>query len=262
MHPTCIPDPILPSQAADAAVDQASFHTLTLGAGHSTRSPLPPQELLRAFALSRGWVGPSGLPDETRCSRRILKDYVEGKLLYCKPPPGSGLQPYTGKAPAPAPAARQHHHQQAQQAAQQGLGAGQPAAAGAASGRQEAGSDAALEPGAAREGGGMVLAQPAPARASGPSAAAAPGAGLADGEPADAGASTGALGPAGAEGAGGDGPPLEEAVGALALDAADLELLEDMELAGGAPAPSRAVGGLPWVPPSLAAAGLQGWCLV
>lgn len=46
-------------------------------------------ELLRAFAYARGWVASSGLPDETRAGRRILKDYVDGKTLYCKAPPGA-----------------------------------------------------------------------------------------------------------------------------------------------------------------------------
>ncbi|KAL4856594.1 GTPase LSG1-1 [Chlorella vulgaris] len=52
---------------------------------------LPPTavELLRAFAYARGWVASSGLPDETRAGRRILKDYVDGKTLYCKAPPGA-----------------------------------------------------------------------------------------------------------------------------------------------------------------------------
>eukprot|EP00887_Chlorella_sp_A99_P006011 scaffold27.g6011.t1 len=44
-------------------------------------------QLLRALAMARGWVGASGLPDETRAGRRILKDYVDGKLLFCKPLP-------------------------------------------------------------------------------------------------------------------------------------------------------------------------------
>lgn len=72
-------------------------------------------ELLRAFAYARGWVAASGLPDETRAGRRILKDYVDGKILYCKAPPGAspavqaladtaGL--WRGRAaPAPEPAA-------------------------------------------------------------------------------------------------------------------------------------------------------------
>ncbi|EFN52099.1 hypothetical protein CHLNCDRAFT_7626, partial [Chlorella variabilis] len=46
-------------------------------------------ELLRAFAYARGWVAASGLPDETRAGRRILKDYVDGKILYFKAPPGA-----------------------------------------------------------------------------------------------------------------------------------------------------------------------------
>jgi hypothetical protein len=35
-------------------------------------------ELLRAFAIIRGWVAGSGLPDETKAGRQILKDYVGG----------------------------------------------------------------------------------------------------------------------------------------------------------------------------------------
>lgn len=49
--------------------------------------PPSASELLRAFALSRGWVAASGLPDETKAGRRILKDYVDGKILACRPPP-------------------------------------------------------------------------------------------------------------------------------------------------------------------------------
>lgn len=48
-------------------------------------------ELLRSYALSRGWVAASGLPDETRSGRQILKDFVNGKLLHCERPPSSTL---------------------------------------------------------------------------------------------------------------------------------------------------------------------------
>jgi large subunit GTPase 1 len=51
--------------------------------------PPTPAELLRALAASRGWGASSGLPDETRAGRRLLKDYVDGKVLSCKPPPGA-----------------------------------------------------------------------------------------------------------------------------------------------------------------------------
>ena len=44
-------------------------------------------DLLRSYALSRGWVAASGLPDETRSGRQILKDFVNGKLLHCERPP-------------------------------------------------------------------------------------------------------------------------------------------------------------------------------
>ena len=48
-------------------------------------------ELLRSYALSRGWVAASGLPDETRSGRQILKDFVNGKLLHCERPPACSL---------------------------------------------------------------------------------------------------------------------------------------------------------------------------
>ena len=46
-------------------------------------------ELLRAYAIARGFTKSSqGNPDESRAARYILKDYVNGKLLYIHPPPG------------------------------------------------------------------------------------------------------------------------------------------------------------------------------
>ncbi|KAK4741926.1 hypothetical protein SAY87_025514 [Trapa incisa] len=53
------------------------------------RPPLA-AELLRAFCASRGYVGASGLPDETRAARLILKDYIDGKLPHYEMPPGIG----------------------------------------------------------------------------------------------------------------------------------------------------------------------------
>jgi large subunit GTPase 1 len=47
------------------------------------------RSLLYSIAASRGWSGPGGLPDMTRAGRRVLKDYVDGKILACKPPPDS-----------------------------------------------------------------------------------------------------------------------------------------------------------------------------
>ncbi|KAI1746276.1 hypothetical protein F4680DRAFT_400920 [Xylaria scruposa] len=48
-------------------------------------------ELLAAYAKARGFKTQGvGQPDESRAARVILKDYVNGKLLYVEPPPGWG----------------------------------------------------------------------------------------------------------------------------------------------------------------------------
>ncbi|KAL4389996.1 hypothetical protein HN51_010932 [Arachis hypogaea] len=52
-----------------------------------SRPPLA-SELLRAYCASRGYVSSSGLPDETRAARQILKDYIDGKLPHFQLPPG------------------------------------------------------------------------------------------------------------------------------------------------------------------------------
>ncbi|KFK43162.1 hypothetical protein AALP_AA1G087900 [Arabis alpina] len=54
------------------------------------RQSRPPHasELLRAFCASRGYVASSGLPDETKAARMILKDYIGGKLPHFALPPG------------------------------------------------------------------------------------------------------------------------------------------------------------------------------
>lgn len=47
------------------------------------------EELLWAYAKARGFTRTGqGQPDESRAARFILKDYVNGKLLFCSPPPG------------------------------------------------------------------------------------------------------------------------------------------------------------------------------
>ncbi|KAI8328140.1 hypothetical protein BC941DRAFT_497170 [Chlamydoabsidia padenii] len=46
-------------------------------------------EFCSTYAIARGYFRSSqGNPDESRAARYILKDYVNGKLLYCHPPPG------------------------------------------------------------------------------------------------------------------------------------------------------------------------------
>lgn len=46
-------------------------------------------EFLVAYAKARGYMrgASQGNPDESRAARYVLKDYVNGKILYCHPPP-------------------------------------------------------------------------------------------------------------------------------------------------------------------------------
>lgn len=48
----------------------------------------PARKLLDALASSRGWVQAGGQPDHSRAGRRVLKDYMDGKILFCVGPPG------------------------------------------------------------------------------------------------------------------------------------------------------------------------------
>lgn len=46
------------------------------------------EEILSAYATARGFAtAGQGQPDQSRAARHVLKDYVNGKLLYCHPPP-------------------------------------------------------------------------------------------------------------------------------------------------------------------------------
>ncbi|XP_028650873.1 large subunit GTPase 1 homolog [Erpetoichthys calabaricus] len=49
--------------------------------------PPTAEELLAAYGYMRGFMTAHGQPDQPRSARYILKDYVNGKLLYCYPPP-------------------------------------------------------------------------------------------------------------------------------------------------------------------------------
>lgn len=54
------------------------------------------EELLTAYATARGFTKTGqGQPDESRAARYILKDYVNGKLLFCHPPPPFSLKSHT-----------------------------------------------------------------------------------------------------------------------------------------------------------------------
>eukprot|EP00301_Raphidiophrys_heterophryoidea_P020750 c5362_g1_i1.p1 GENE.c5362_g1_i1~~c5362_g1_i1.p1 ORF type:complete len:650 (-),score=169.79 c5362_g1_i1:293-2242(-) len=49
--------------------------------------PLQASEVLSAYASMRGFITARSLPDEARAARILLKDYVNGLLLYCHFPP-------------------------------------------------------------------------------------------------------------------------------------------------------------------------------
>ncbi|CAI5938968.1 unnamed protein product [Closterium sp. NIES-64] len=63
------------------------------------RPDRPPKavEILKAYARSRGHVVSSGLPDETRAARIILKDYLSGKLPHFELPPGCPEESFSDK---------------------------------------------------------------------------------------------------------------------------------------------------------------------
>jgi len=46
-------------------------------------------EFCHTYAYRRGFMTHKGIPDGSRAARLILKDYVNGKVLYCYPPPNS-----------------------------------------------------------------------------------------------------------------------------------------------------------------------------
>ncbi|XP_056643111.1 large subunit GTPase 1 homolog [Diorhabda sublineata] len=52
------------------------------------------EELLNAYAYNRGFMTANGQPDNSRAARYILKDYMNGKLLYCHAPPNINQKEY------------------------------------------------------------------------------------------------------------------------------------------------------------------------
>lgn len=59
--------------------------------------------LMLCCSVARGFTRASvGNPDEARAARYILKDYVNGKLLYCHPPPGATPEEFNAESNAEA----------------------------------------------------------------------------------------------------------------------------------------------------------------
>ncbi|ELU18504.1 hypothetical protein CAPTEDRAFT_149684 [Capitella teleta] len=56
--------------------------------GEDENRPATAHEFLGAHACMRGYMTHKGIPDFRQSSVQVLKDYTNGKLLYCQPPPG------------------------------------------------------------------------------------------------------------------------------------------------------------------------------
>lgn len=72
--------------------------TLRLKHSHYQNKPLTVDELLTAFAISRGLMAQKGVPNFPAAARVILKDYVAGKILYCHAPPNDKINFNEGNA--------------------------------------------------------------------------------------------------------------------------------------------------------------------
>ncbi|XP_078038431.1 nucleostemin 3 [Augochlora pura] len=55
--------------------------------GEDPDRPPTAEEILNAYGYNRGFMTQNGQPDNPRSSRYVLKDFVNGKLLYCVAPP-------------------------------------------------------------------------------------------------------------------------------------------------------------------------------
>ncbi|XP_034180952.1 nucleostemin 3 [Osmia lignaria lignaria] len=55
--------------------------------GEDPDRPPTAEEILNAYGYNRGFMTQNGQPDNPRSSRYLLKDFVNGKLLYCVAPP-------------------------------------------------------------------------------------------------------------------------------------------------------------------------------
>lgn len=56
--------------------------------GQNPNRPPTAEELCSTYAFYKGYMNHKGMPDVQRAARYILKDYVNGKLLFCYPPTG------------------------------------------------------------------------------------------------------------------------------------------------------------------------------
>jgi ribosome biogenesis GTPase A len=65
---------------------------LPIGIDDDPNAPPQAHAVMSAFAQARGFMT-TGRPDESRAARVMLKDYMNGRVLYAHPPPGGFLTP-------------------------------------------------------------------------------------------------------------------------------------------------------------------------
>ncbi|KAH0537910.1 large subunit GTPase 1 homolog [Cotesia glomerata] len=62
--------------------------------GEDPNRPPTSEEILNTYGFNRGFMTANGQPDNPRSARVLLKDFVNGKLLYCVAPPNKIQEEY------------------------------------------------------------------------------------------------------------------------------------------------------------------------
>ncbi|XP_035232979.1 large subunit GTPase 1 homolog, partial [Stegodyphus dumicola] len=62
--------------------------------GKDINSQPTAEEFLDAYGYNRGYMTQRGLPNNALSARHILKDFIDGKILYCYAPPGIKQEDY------------------------------------------------------------------------------------------------------------------------------------------------------------------------
>ncbi|XP_024943699.1 large subunit GTPase 1 homolog isoform X2 [Cephus cinctus] len=62
--------------------------------GEDPNRPPTAEEILNAYGYNRGFMTQNGQPDNPRSARYLLKDFVNGRLLYCLAPPNRSQEEF------------------------------------------------------------------------------------------------------------------------------------------------------------------------
>lgn len=81
-------DYVSPVRIIVSRIPKAFFEDLYgLAFDQNEKQNLIAEDLLNSFGFMRGYMTARGLPDISRAARKVCKDYINGKILYCEPPP-------------------------------------------------------------------------------------------------------------------------------------------------------------------------------